>query len=65
MLRHLWLTPDEAEALAARLREQGAEPYPTDSSRGDAYGLLVSLYRADIPNLSPEESDPEEPGPEG
>ncbi|GAB2692287.1 ArsR/SmtB family transcription factor [Kitasatospora kifunensis] len=51
VLRHLWLTADEAQALAAKLRAQAAEPAPHDSSRGDAYGLLVSLYRADIPSL--------------
>ncbi|GAA2245582.1 hypothetical protein GCM10010430_29340 [Kitasatospora cystarginea] len=55
VLRHLWLTPDEAHALVERLKAQAAEPYPTDSSRGEAYGMLLSLYRADIPNLSAEE----------
>ncbi|WP_051966909.1 ArsR/SmtB family transcription factor [Kitasatospora mediocidica] len=54
-LRHLWLTPQEAHALAARLREQDGELAPTDSSRGEAYGLLVTLYRADIPSLEPDE----------
>ncbi|MDH6128633.1 hypothetical protein [Kitasatospora sp. GP82] len=57
VLRHLWLTPDEAHALAARLREQNAELHPAKSSQGEAYGLLVTLCRADIPNLSPDEAD--------
>ena len=56
VLDHLWLTPDEAHALAAHLRLHAPEPRP-DSSRGEAYGLLVSLYRADIPALSPDETD--------
>ncbi|MEU7638049.1 winged helix-turn-helix domain-containing protein [Streptomyces sp. NPDC039016] len=51
VLRHLWLSPDEAHALAARLREQAAEPHTVDSSRGEPYGLLVSLFPADIPTL--------------
>lgn len=51
MLRHLWLTPDEAAGLAARLAEHGVEPYRDDSSVGEAYGLLISLCPADIPAL--------------
>jgi DNA-binding transcriptional ArsR family regulator len=54
LLRHLWLTEDEAHALADRLRAQAEEPHAGDGSRGEAYGLLVSLYRADIPNLAPD-----------
>ncbi|GAA4574783.1 ArsR/SmtB family transcription factor [Planotetraspora kaengkrachanensis] len=55
ILRHLWLTEDEAEALAAELRVYATEPPPSDATRGEAYGLLVSLYPADIPALSPDE----------
>ncbi|MCX4746644.1 winged helix-turn-helix domain-containing protein [Kitasatospora sp. NBC_01287] len=57
VLRHLWLDPQEAHALAARLREQAAEPHTADNSRGDPYGLLVCLYPADIPKLGPEDAD--------
>jgi DNA-binding transcriptional ArsR family regulator len=56
LLRHLWLTEDEARALADRLRAEAEEPRTGDGSRGEAYGLLVSLYRADIPNLAPDEA---------
>ena len=51
VLRHLWLSSEEAHALAARLREQADEPHTVDSSRGEPYGLLVSLFPADIPTL--------------
>ncbi|MGF1427632.1 ArsR/SmtB family transcription factor [Kitasatospora sp. LaBMicrA B282] len=54
LLRHLWLTDEEAHALAARLRAEGEAPMPVDSSRGEAYGLLVTLFPADIPALAPE-----------
>ncbi|MGW6571870.1 ArsR/SmtB family transcription factor [Streptomyces sp. NPDC054945] len=56
MLRHLWLTDAEAHALATRLRELTAEPHPADPAHGRAYGLLVSLFRADVPNLPPDEA---------
>ncbi|MEW9530544.1 ArsR/SmtB family transcription factor [Microbispora sp. NPDC049125] len=56
VLRHLWLAPDEARAMAARLQEYVTEPLPADSSRGEAYGLLLSLYRADIPALPPDDA---------
>ena len=56
-LRHFWLTPDEAHALVARLRAEAAGRHLGDGSRGDAYGLLVSLYRADVPSLEPEPED--------
>lgn len=55
ILRHLWLTPDEAHALAAQLRKQGAQPHSGDPGR-EAYGLLISLYRADIPKLPTDEA---------
>ncbi len=61
VLRHLWLSAEEAQLLVARLREQAAEPHTGDSSRGDPYGLLVSLYPADIPTLNPDPLVPAEP----
>lgn len=60
MLRRLWLAPAEPAALAARLAEHGAGPYPANSPGGDPYGLLISLYPADIPRLPADE--PAEPG---
>jgi hypothetical protein len=60
VLRHLWLAPAEAVALAARLAEHGAGPDPANSRGGDLYGLLISLYPADIPRLPADE--PAEPG---
>ncbi|MEV8535168.1 winged helix-turn-helix domain-containing protein [Streptomyces sp. NPDC051211] len=55
-LRHLWLTDAEAHALEARLRAMAAEPYPTtDSAHGKPYGLLVSLFRANVPSLPPDD----------
>jgi DNA-binding transcriptional ArsR family regulator len=49
ILRHLRLTPDQARTLAASLERWGAEP--PEESTGEPYGLLLSLYRADIPVL--------------
>ena len=56
----LWLARAEAVALAVRLAEHGAGPYPANSPGGDPYGLLISLYPADIPGLPADE--PAEPG---
>ncbi|WP_052390302.1 ArsR/SmtB family transcription factor [Streptomyces sp. NRRL B-24484] len=62
VLRHLWLTPDEARALTGRVRAHATEPYSTEpysadgTPHGEAYGLLVSLFRADIPHLSPDDA---------
>ena len=64
-LRHLWLSPQQARDLAARLQSCLSQPHATDTASGatdtasgatdtadgEAYGLLVSLYRADIPKL--------------
>ena len=59
-LRHLWLTPEEADTLAARLQERAHEAHSSPQDpRSEAYGLLVSLHRADIPRL------PDEPKPDG
>ncbi|NUW43393.1 ArsR family transcriptional regulator [Nonomuraea rhodomycinica] len=54
-LRHLWLTPDEARALAERLEALDPGRHETANPGAEAYGLLLSLYRADIPRLPPEE----------
>jgi DNA-binding transcriptional ArsR family regulator len=53
LLRHLWLTPQQATALAAQLHDYASQPRPADPAHGGAYGLLISLYRADIPRLPP------------
>jgi DNA-binding transcriptional ArsR family regulator len=50
-LRHLWLPEQQAQALAAQLEELAARDCPAGPGHADAYGLLVSLYRADIPRL--------------
>ncbi|NLU75935.1 winged helix-turn-helix transcriptional regulator [Streptomyces sp. HNM0575] len=50
-LRHLWLSQEQAHALAARLGEQEAEPHAADGTHREPYGLLVSLFPADIPTL--------------
>ncbi|MER5932357.1 winged helix-turn-helix domain-containing protein [Streptomyces sp. NPDC002054] len=54
-LRHLWLTEAEAHALEARLRAMAAEPHPTDPAHGEPYGLLFSLFRANVPSLPPDD----------
>ena len=56
VLRHLWLTPQQASALAAQLHDYANQPRQEDADHGEAYGLLISLYRADIPRL-PKDSD--------
>ncbi|MDG6109860.1 helix-turn-helix transcriptional regulator [Dactylosporangium aurantiacum] len=51
-LRHARLTVAQAQALAASLeRFAGEEHMPSDGDAGEPYGLLVSLYRADVPVL--------------
>jgi DNA-binding transcriptional ArsR family regulator len=55
VLRHLWLTDDEAHALEARLRTLAAEPHPANPAHGEPYGLLVSLFRANVPSLPPDD----------
>ncbi|MFI5532173.1 ArsR/SmtB family transcription factor [Kitasatospora sp. NPDC051853] len=49
-LSHLWLTPAQARALARSIETAAAHP-DQDPERGEAFGLLVSLYRADVPRL--------------
>lgn len=50
-LRHLWLSQQQARALAAQLEDLASRPQAEDPVGGEAYGLLLSLYRADIPRL--------------
>jgi DNA-binding transcriptional ArsR family regulator len=52
LLRHLWLTPEQAAALAAELHDYAEQPRQEDPAQGEAYGLLISLYPADIPRLA-------------
>lgn len=51
VLTHLWLTGQQASALAAKVEEFATRQHPADGLSGEAYGLLLSLYRADIPRL--------------
>jgi DNA-binding transcriptional ArsR family regulator len=51
VLRHLWLSEQQARTLAARLEDFVTQQHSADAVSGEAYGLLLSLYRADIPRL--------------
>ena len=51
VLRHLWLSEQQARTLSAQLEDFGTQQHPADAVSGEAYGLLLSLYRADIPRL--------------
>ena len=52
VLRHLWLSEEQARALAAQLEDFSSRQDSADAVvSGEAYGLLLSLYRADIPRL--------------
>jgi hypothetical protein len=51
VLRHLWLSEQQARTLAAQLEDFVTQQHPPDAVSGEAYGLLLSLYRADIPRL--------------
>ncbi|WP_433439783.1 helix-turn-helix domain-containing protein [Nonomuraea sp. CA-141351] len=55
VLRHLWLTSDQARALAERLETLAGDRYEAAGPETEAYGLLLSLYQADIPRLPPGE----------
>ena len=52
VLRHLWLTEEQARALAAQLENFATRQDPAGAVSGEVYGLLLSLYRADIPRLT-------------
>jgi DNA-binding transcriptional ArsR family regulator len=60
-LRHLWLTKDEARALVGELRQAVPGKGLSRPPEGDVYGLLISLFRADIPTLPPDEEGNGEP----
>jgi hypothetical protein len=53
VLRHLWLSEQQARALAAQLENFSAGQDSAESESGSiqAYGLLLSLFPADIPRL--------------
>ncbi|MBB5081943.1 ArsR/SmtB family transcription factor [Nonomuraea endophytica] len=55
VLYHLWLTPEEARALAERLETFDHGHHEDAEPGAEAYGVLLSLYRADIPRLPPED----------
>ncbi|MGH3168315.1 MAG: ArsR/SmtB family transcription factor [Trebonia sp.] len=57
VLRHLWLSAGEARALVSRL-EVAAKAAPEAGAGGEPYGLLISLFRADIPELPDDERSP-------
>jgi len=65
VLRHLRLTPAQARDLAARLADFSPGPPAAVPGRagpdvpdGDPHGLLLCLYRADIPTLPAETAVP-------
>jgi DNA-binding transcriptional ArsR family regulator len=65
VLRHLRLTPAQARDLAARLADFSPGPPAAlpgqagpDVPDGDPHGLLLCLYRADIPTLPAETAVP-------
>ncbi|HXT90015.1 MAG TPA: helix-turn-helix domain-containing protein [Trebonia sp.] len=51
VLQHLWLTEQQARTLAAQLEDFITRQHPADGAAGEPYGLLLSLYRTDIPRL--------------
>jgi DNA-binding transcriptional ArsR family regulator len=51
VLRHLWLSEQQARTLAAQLEDFVTRQHPAAAVSGEAYGLLLSLYRSDIPRL--------------
>jgi DNA-binding transcriptional ArsR family regulator len=54
MLTHVRLTRDEAHDLIARLAAIAHER-PSEQDGGEPYGLLLSVYRTDIPRLPADE----------
>jgi DNA-binding transcriptional ArsR family regulator len=55
LLRHVRLNREQATALAAELETFAGEQHLPDGGSGRPYGVLVSLYRADIPVLPPDD----------
>jgi DNA-binding transcriptional ArsR family regulator len=67
LLRHLRLTPTQATTLATRLESLAADlpdhsdhpdhPHHPDhpGDAGEPYGLLLSVYRSDLPTLPPDD----------
>ena len=53
VLTHLRLTPEQAQALIDRLAVIAHEQ-PREEDGSDSYGLLLSVYRTDIPRLPPD-----------
>jgi DNA-binding transcriptional ArsR family regulator len=53
-LRHLRLTQEQAKALAERLVEAVDQVEPAGPDR-PLYGLLLGVYRTDLPSLPPED----------
>ncbi|GAA1702371.1 ArsR/SmtB family transcription factor [Fodinicola feengrottensis] len=54
LLRHVRLTPERVSALAAELERFADPDHLPDGPEGEPYGLLVSLFRANVPLLPPE-----------
>ncbi|MEE6259074.1 ArsR/SmtB family transcription factor [Plantactinospora sonchi] len=54
LLRHVRLTTGQARALAASIERFANGEHLTDQEDGQPYGVLLSLYRADIPVLPAE-----------
>ena len=57
LLRHLRLTEAQAAALADRLTEVAMSADP-DTPGDTQYGLLLSIYTADLPTLPPDADAP-------
>jgi DNA-binding transcriptional ArsR family regulator len=61
MLRHVRLTAVQARALVERIEALGHEQLASDEAGAPAYGLLLSVFRADIPTLPPDQAHPVTP----
>jgi len=53
LLRHIRLTPAAAQELARQMERFATNELVANGDDGDPHGLLVCLYRADIPTLPP------------
>lgn len=60
-LRRSRLSAGQAEAFSKRLEELAREFDAADTPGQSVYGLLVGLYQADVPSLSQEPREPEDP----